>query len=83
MREPRSRNCNFSSRPFRAGGFLVAVVALLFCSNIRPGWAETEVWGHPDAMYLRADNARVSEVLRAISAQFKLRYPSNLHFEVR
>src|SRR5437764_12765539 len=32
-------------------------------------------------MYLRANNARVSEVLGAISAQFKLRYPSNLHFE--
>jgi len=32
-------------------------------------------------MYPRADNARVSEVLGAISAQFKLRYPSNLDFE--
>ena len=51
-------------------------LAALSCVVPGPLAAETEVRGLPDAMYLRAESASVGEVLAALSAEFRLRYPT-------
>jgi len=43
---------------------------------MRSASAETEVRGLPNAVYVRAENAPLGEVLAAISAEFKLKYPA-------
>jgi len=54
--------------------FWPTVMAALLTATLTSASADTELRGVPDAMYLRAENATVTEVLAALSAQFNLRY---------
>jgi hypothetical protein len=50
-----------------------AVVTALLGTLLGSASAGTEVRGTPDAVYLRAENATVGEVLAALSAKFQLK----------
>jgi hypothetical protein len=51
-----------------------AVITALLSVMLAPASAATEVRGQPDNIYLQAENASISEVLDALSAEFKLTY---------
>jgi hypothetical protein len=77
----RSRTFHPVSRPVVTMAAFLAVFGSFLCLMSRAGWAETRVWMEADAMHLHAENARLSEVLAAISAQFKVLYPSHPSLE--
>jgi hypothetical protein len=80
MSELRSHDANRGTRPVEVARYWLAVVGL-FSLTITSSSAETEVLRDSEGVYLRADNARLSEVFAAISTHFDLIYPSDLAVE--
>ena len=68
------QQCSRSAR--LKGSF--ALCWLVLGTVLYPGFAHagTEIRGAADAMYLRVEDATLSEVLAALSNEFKLKYPS-------
>ncbi len=51
-----------------------AIIAVLISTMPGPASAKTEIEGRADAVHLSAEDASISEVLAALSAQFNLTY---------
>jgi len=66
------------SRSARSTGSFALRSLVLGTVLLYPGFASagTEIRGPADAMYLRVEDAPLSEVLAALSNEFKLKYPS-------
>jgi hypothetical protein len=82
MRQPHfasGRRPNLAARPGARTAICTAAMITVLSATLGPAAARTDVGGSPDAVYLRAENATVGEVLAALSARFKLKYPPSSH----